>query len=77
MTTGYAQLLRVVGCLVNQARNLVESSSVTESENVTALNVPAKVSADVNVSTDATFTELRELTERDKHKYSVILQGVD
>ena len=75
VTAGYAQLLRVVGCLVNQVRSLLDSRSDTESENGTALNIPAKVSSDVNFSRDAIFTEVREVTERDKRKCSVILRG--
>ena len=77
VTAGYAQLLRLVGCLVNQVRGLVDSSS-GNSGNVTNLNGPhVRVSSDVKISRDAIFTEVRELNERDKRKCSIILQGFD
>ena len=46
VTAGYAQFSRVVGCLVNQVRGLVDSSSGV-GENVTNPNGPhVKVSSD-------------------------------
>ena len=60
VTAGYAQLLRVVGCLVNQVRGLVDSSS-GDGGNVTNPNGPhVKVPSDINISRDAIFTEVRE-----------------
>ena len=67
VTACYAQLLRVVGCLVNQVRGLVDSNSAAESGNVTVKSGwSTKVSSDINISRDAIFTEVRELSERDK-----------
>ena len=77
VSAGYAQLLRVVGCLVNEVRSLKYykvAACVDRDQNVVNGKQLGEVNRDVNVSRDAIFNEVREVNERNKRKCSIILR---
>ena len=80
VSAGHAQLLRIVGCLVNEVHSLKDynvAACVDQDRNVVNGKQRGKVNRDVNFSRDEIFNEVREVNERDKHKCSIILRGFD
>ena len=80
VSAGYAQLLRVVGCLVNEVHSLKDykvAACVDQDRNVVNGKQLGEVNRDVNFSRDAIFNEVRKVNERDKHKCSIILRGFE
>ena len=61
VTAVYAELLQMMGCLVNQVRCLVECSTVADRVNRIALSGgQVKISSDATISRKAIYTEARE-----------------
>ena len=77
VSAGYAQLLRVVGCLINEVRSLKDCKVTACTDRVVSDKQQEELSRDVNLSRDTIFNEVREVTKREKRKYCIMLKGFD
>ena len=65
VSTGYAQLLRVVGCLINEVHSLKDCKmAACRDQGVTSDKQMGGLNRDVNFFRDAIFNEVREVNER-------------
>ena len=78
VSSGYTQLLRVVGCLVNELRSFNDYKVAACADRVeVSCKQLGKVNRDANFSRDTIFNEVREVNEREKRKGSLILREFD
>ena len=76
VSAGYAQVLRVVGCLVNEVRSLKDCKvAACRDQSVTSDKQIGGLRRDVNFFRYDIFNEVREVTEREKRRCSIILRG--
>ena len=73
LSAGYSQLLCSVGYLVNEVRSLkgCKVAACTD-QGVTSDKKMGGLNRDINFSRDTIFNEVQDVTEREKHKCSIL-----
>ena len=76
VSAGYAQLLHVVGCLVNEVCSLKDCKvAACRDQGVMSDKQMGGLNRDINFSKNAIFNVVREVNERENRECSIILRG--